>query len=60
MSRVAEVTPELLAAWPLPGLAEDSDKEARGRVLVLAAGAEVAGATLLTALAALRAGAGKL
>jgi hydroxyethylthiazole kinase-like uncharacterized protein yjeF len=38
----------------------DSDKEARGRVLVMAGGAQVAGATLLTAVAAMRAGAGKL
>jgi hydroxyethylthiazole kinase-like uncharacterized protein yjeF len=60
VSGAVEVTPELLAGWRLPDLAEDSDKDARGRVLVLAAGAEVAGATLLTALAALRAGAGKL
>jgi len=60
MSGAAEVTPELLRAWPLPAVAEQSDKEMRGRVLVLAAGAEVAGATLLTAMAALRAGAGKL
>lgn len=60
MSGVADVTPELLQEWPLPTVAGDSDKEARGRVLVMAAGAQVAGATLLTALAALRAGAGKL
>lgn len=56
----AEITDDLLKRWPLPSLAEYSDKDARGRVLVAAAGAEVAGATLLTAVAALRAGAGKL
>ncbi len=55
-----EITPELLRSWPLPAVAGDSDKEARGRVMVFAAGAEVAGATVLTATAALRAGAGKL
>jgi len=60
MSGPADVTPELLRGWALPSIAGDSDKEARGRVLVLAAGAQVAGATILTALAALRAGAGKL
>ena len=60
MSAPVEVTPELLRSWPLPLIPDDGDKEDRGRVLVLAAGAEVAGATLLTAVAALRAGAGKL
>lgn len=60
MSAPAEVTADLLRAWPLPPIPDDGDKEDRGRVLVMAAGAEVAGATLLTAVAALRAGAGKL
>jgi hydroxyethylthiazole kinase-like uncharacterized protein yjeF len=60
VSDATDVTADLLAAWPLPALAGDSDKEARGRVLVLGAGAEVAGASILTGLAALRAGAGKL
>lgn len=55
-----EVTEALLRAWPLPALPDYSDKDARGRVLVAAAGAQVAGATILTALAAMRAGAGKL
>ncbi|RAK50724.1 NAD(P)H-hydrate dehydratase [Phenylobacterium deserti] len=60
MTAPVEVTPDLLQGWPLPTIPDDGDKEDRGRVLVLAAGAEVAGATLLTAVAALRAGAGKL
>ncbi|CAN7143177.1 NAD(P)H-hydrate dehydratase [Phenylobacterium sp. LjRoot225] len=60
MSGALQVTPELLRGWRPRSLAEHGDKEARGRVLVLAAGAQVAGATLLTAVAALRAGAGKL
>jgi hydroxyethylthiazole kinase-like uncharacterized protein yjeF len=60
MSGAVEVTAELLRGWPLPSPARHGDKDARGRVLVLAAGAQVAGATLLTAVAALRAGAGKL
>jgi hydroxyethylthiazole kinase-like uncharacterized protein yjeF len=55
-----EVTPELLAAWPLPAIAEATDKETRGRVLVLGGGAQVAGAVLLSGVAALRTGAGKL
>jgi len=60
VSKPVAATPALLADWPLPRVRADSDKEDRGRVLVMAAGAEVAGATLLTAQAALRAGAGKL
>ncbi|MCR5880855.1 NAD(P)H-hydrate dehydratase [Phenylobacterium sp. J367] len=60
MSAPERVTPALLAAWAPPPVPDDSDKEVRGRVLVLAGGAQVAGATLLTATAALRAGAGKL
>lgn len=60
MSGAVEVSADLLRGWPLPSVAKDGDKDARGRVLVLAAGAQVAGATLLTAVAALRAGAGKL
>jgi len=60
VSRPIAVTPELLAGWRLPHVGDDSDKEARGRVLVLAGGVQVLGATLLTGLAALRVGAGKL
>lgn len=60
MSGEAEISAEHLRAWPLPPLTDHGDKEARGRVFVAAAGGEVAGATLLTAVAALRAGAGKL
>ncbi|HEY8614680.1 NAD(P)H-hydrate dehydratase [Phenylobacterium sp.] len=54
------VTPELLGSWRPPAVPDHGDKETRGRVLVLAGGAQVAGATLLTATAAMRAGAGKL
>lgn len=60
MSAPIDITPALLAEWSLPPITDDSDKEARGRVLVLAGGPQVAGATLLTAIAAMRAGAGKL
>jgi ADP-dependent NAD(P)H-hydrate dehydratase len=60
MSDAREVTRDLLRAWPLPTIVNGAGKEGRGQVLVLAAGSQVAGATLLTAIAALRAGAGKL
>jgi hydroxyethylthiazole kinase-like uncharacterized protein yjeF len=45
---------------PLPRLSEDSDKDERGRVLVIAGSREVPGGALLAGVAALRAGAGKL
>ena len=50
----------LLRRWPLPRVAEDADKEDRGRVLVVAGSREIPGAALLAGIAALRAGAGKL
>ena len=46
--------------WPLPAVAQDADKEDRGRILVVAGSREIAGAAVLAATAALRAGAGKL
>lgn len=49
-----------LRAWPLPQPSHDDDKEARGRVLVIAGSAEMPGAAVLAGEAALRAGAGKL
>lgn len=51
---------DLLRGWPLPTAEEDADKESRGRVLVLAGSREMPGAAVLSATAALRAGAGKL
>ena len=54
------ITPALLKAWPLPAPPRHSDKEARGRVLTIAGGAQVPGAAILCGLGALRAGAGKL
>jgi len=45
---------------PLPALSAASDKEERGRVLVVAGGGAIPGAAILTGLAALRVGAGKL
>ena len=48
-----------LKAHPLPPVI-DGDKETKGRILVIAGSREVPGAALLTATAAMRAGAGKL
>jgi hydroxyethylthiazole kinase-like uncharacterized protein yjeF len=50
----------LAAGFPLPRLGGDVDKHARGQVLVVAGGSLAPGAAILTGLAALRAGAGKL
>jgi hydroxyethylthiazole kinase-like uncharacterized protein yjeF len=52
------VTSGTLRGWPLP--APGSDKESRGRVLVLGGGRETPGAVILAGEAALRAGGGKL
>lgn len=49
-----------LRAWPLPGVHIQGDKESRGRVLIVAGSREVPGAAILSAQAALRAGAGKV
>jgi hydroxyethylthiazole kinase-like uncharacterized protein yjeF len=56
----AAVTPQFLRTNPLPRHDQAGDKHARGRVLVIAGGAEVPGAALLAGLGALRAGAGVL
>jgi ADP-dependent NAD(P)H-hydrate dehydratase len=48
-----------LRAHPLPQVV-DGDKETKGRILVVAGSREIPGAALLTATAAMRAGAGKL
>ena len=60
MSAPTPLTPELLRGMPLPDHSEGADKNSRGRVLLIAGSREVPGAALLTALAALRAGAGKV
>jgi hydroxyethylthiazole kinase-like uncharacterized protein yjeF len=60
MSAPTPLTPELLRGMPLPTHQEGADKNSRGRVLVIAGSREVPGAALLTAVAALRAGAGKV
>ena len=54
------ITDQLLRNWPLPQPDEGGDKEERGRVLVVGGSAEMPGAIILSAMAALRAGAGKL
>jgi len=54
------ITPKLLGEWMLPQPEDDDDKEARGRVLVIGGSTEIAGAVVLAATAALRAGAGKM
>jgi len=59
-ARPLVITPKTLGAWPLPQPEDDDDKEARGRVLVVGGSTEIAGAVVLAATAALRAGAGKL
>lgn len=48
-----------LEAHPLPPVM-DGDKETKGRILVIAGSRDVPGAAILTATAAMRAGAGKL
>ncbi len=60
MSGAERIDRALLEAFPLPKVAEDSSKEDRGRLLVIAGSRELAGAALLAGTAALRAGAGKL
>lgn len=50
----------LLREWALPETPSHGDKEVRGHVLILGGSAEMPGAVILAATAALRAGAGKL
>lgn len=50
----------LLERFPLPDHPEESSKEDRGRLLVIAGSRELPGAAWLAGIAALRAGAGKL
>ena len=58
-ARPTALTRAALQKFPLPP-AQAEDKDDRGRILVVAGCKEVPGAALLTALAARRAGAGKL
>ena len=54
------VTPQSLREWALPSVDDGGDKHERGTVLVVGGSVSTPGAVLLTGLAALRAGAGKL
>ena len=54
------VTPQSLRSWALPEVQDGGDKHDRGTVLVVGGSVSTPGALLLTGLAALRAGAGKL
>jgi hydroxyethylthiazole kinase-like uncharacterized protein yjeF len=60
MTEPRAIDEALLAGFPLPAVAEDSGKEDRGRLLLVAGSRELAGAALLAGVAALRVGAGKL
>jgi hydroxyethylthiazole kinase-like uncharacterized protein yjeF len=57
---VVAVTPELLRTMPLPKPGNATDKDARGRVLLIAGSATSPGACILAGEAALRSGAGKV
>jgi len=59
-SSAVEIDARLLRDWPLPEASGSADKEERGSTLVIAGSAETPGAATLAAIAALRAGAGKL
>jgi hydroxyethylthiazole kinase-like uncharacterized protein yjeF len=60
MSEVRALDAALLKEHPLPWHPDDSDKEGRGRLLVVGGSRELPGAVLLAGVGALRAGAGKL
>ena len=53
-----EVTPELLASWPLPEA--DDSKYGRGQVVVVGGARRSPGAAMLSGISALRVGAGRL
>jgi ADP-dependent NAD(P)H-hydrate dehydratase len=56
--RPTEVSTGLLREWPLPSVG--SDKNSRGRLLIVGGSRQTPGALLLAATAAMRAGAGKV
>ena len=60
MKRAKEINAALLRRWRLPALDRRLGKVARGKVLVIGGSDEIPGAAILSALAALRAGAGTL
>lgn len=57
---VVTLTKKVLRQWLLPQPSAGGDKEERGRVLIVGGAPEMPGAIVLSATAALRAGAGKL
>lgn len=59
MTKPIALDAETLKHHPLPPIAS-GDKDARGSLLIIAGSREVAGAALLTAMGAMRAGAGRL
>jgi len=59
MIKARNISPALLRGWPLP-LPQGGDKNARGAVFIVGGSPCMPGAVLLSATAALRAGAGKL
>src|SRR6185369_7125830 len=59
MTRCISLGPAELKRHPLPPV-EEADKDARGRLLLIAGSRDLPGAAQLAAIAALRAGAGKL
>lgn len=59
-ARPRDLDTTLLRSWPLPVPSNEADKEERGHVLILGGSREMPGAVILAAVAALRAGAGKL
>jgi hydroxyethylthiazole kinase-like uncharacterized protein yjeF len=59
MSEPTALNADTLKRFSLPPI-ESGDKDARGSILIIAGSREVAGAALLTALGAMRAGAGRL
>ena len=58
-TRAKPLTRTALKSFPLPPVV-DGDKETKGRIMIIAGCRELAGAALLVANAAMRAGAGKL
>ncbi|MBA3675827.1 MAG: NAD(P)H-hydrate dehydratase [Sphingosinicella sp.] len=60
MTKAETLDAGLLKRFPLPCHPDDSDKEDRGRLLVIAGSRELSGAALLSGTSALRVGAGKL
>jgi hydroxyethylthiazole kinase-like uncharacterized protein yjeF len=59
VSKPRPLDADTLKQFPLPPVAS-GDKDARGSILIIAGSREVAGAALLTAMGAMRAGAGRL